>query len=41
MLIATVDLSKDWQVIDAELHALLNDCAMAALNTGEHVKLGT
>jgi 5-methylcytosine-specific restriction enzyme subunit McrC len=30
VLVATVDLSKDWRGIEAELHGLLNDCAVAA-----------
>jgi 5-methylcytosine-specific restriction enzyme subunit McrC len=33
-LVATVDLSKEWRNIEAELHALLSDCASAALAVG-------
>ena len=30
VMIATVDLSQAWRHIEAELHALLDDCASAA-----------
>jgi 5-methylcytosine-specific restriction enzyme subunit McrC len=38
VLVATVDLSKEWHNIEAELDALLNDCAVAARKTGELAK---
>jgi 5-methylcytosine-specific restriction enzyme subunit McrC len=30
VLVSTVDLSKDWRNVEAELQGLLNDCAVAA-----------
>ncbi|MGX0966091.1 5-methylcytosine-specific restriction enzyme subunit McrC [Bradyrhizobium japonicum] len=41
VLVATVDLSKEWSAIDAELHELLNDCAATALNARELVEVAT
>ncbi|MGY4366716.1 5-methylcytosine-specific restriction enzyme subunit McrC [Bradyrhizobium sp. LB1.3] len=38
VLIATVDLSKEWPIIAAELHELLNDCATAARKSSETEK---
>jgi 5-methylcytosine-specific restriction enzyme subunit McrC len=35
VLVATVDLSKEWHNIEEELHGLLNDCAIAARQSRE------
>jgi len=35
VLVATVDLSKDWRNVEAELHSLLNDCGVAARQPAE------
>jgi 5-methylcytosine-specific restriction enzyme subunit McrC len=35
IIIATVDLNREWREIDAELHQLLDDCASSATFLGE------
>jgi 5-methylcytosine-specific restriction enzyme subunit McrC len=39
VLIATIDLDQEWQAIEAELHGLLNDCALSARKSREQNEL--
>jgi 5-methylcytosine-specific restriction enzyme subunit McrC len=39
VLVATVDLGKEWHDIEVELHKLLDDCAIAATLPGEQVEM--